>query len=86
MDEMIRNEDSQLQENGGSIDERLGPITDSIAYEIDEQSLACPDLEENPIYIKLKKRLLKFFVTREEARRYGPSKKQLAINKKAGVD
>jgi hypothetical protein len=56
-----------------SKEELLGPITDMIAFQIDKQSLECQELANNPIYEKLKHRLLKFYVTREEYRRYGLS-------------
>jgi|LauGreDrversion4_2_1035121.scaffolds.fasta_scaffold276276_3 hypothetical protein len=44
-----------------------------IAFQIDKQSLESDELANNPIYEKLKQRLLKFYVTREEYRRYGLS-------------
>jgi hypothetical protein len=46
-----------------------------ISYDVDRRSLDCPELENNPIFIKLRNRILKFFVIREETRRYGPSAK-----------
>lgn len=67
MDEMIRNEDSNLDQAQNHFDKEqlLGKIEDSVAYEVDVKSLHCPELELNPIFNKLKARLLKFFVIRE---------------------
>lgn len=36
MDEMIRNYDAQITMKNKELDEHLGPITSSVAYEIDE--------------------------------------------------
>jgi len=88
MDEFIRNEDNSFDHNHKAIpkDQLLGPITDLPAYKVDENALDCPELEPNPIYQRLKQRLLKFFITREEIRRYGPSRRQTETNFKAGID
>ena len=88
MDDFIRNEDASFDNKQKAIskDELLGPITDLPAYSVDVQSLDCPELEPNPIYQRLKQRILKFFVTREEIRRYGPTRKQNETNFKAGID
>ena len=70
---MIRNEDTglDLMSKNLSKEQLLGPITDSVAYEIDVKSLQCTELENNMIFKKLKQIILKFFITREENRRYG---------------
>lgn len=77
MDELIRNEDNSFDHNQKALtkEQLLGPITDLPAFKVDEQALDCPELESNPIYQRLKQRILKFFVTREEIRRFGPSRK-----------
>jgi hypothetical protein len=56
-------------------DTLLGPITDSVNFHIDELALDCPDLNDNQIFIKLKNKLRKFFIQREEIRRYGLTRK-----------
>lgn len=96
MEDLIRREDAGLEEqqrlaaeNGDprkSKDWLLGPITDMISYDVDKRSLDCPELEDNPIFIKLKNRILKFFITREETRRYGPSAKQAQSQLKQNID
>ena len=74
---MIRNEDAglDLMNKNLSKEQLLGPITDSVAYEIDVKSMQCAELENNQIFKKLKQIILKFFITREENRRYGQTKK-----------
>lgn len=88
MDELIRNEDASFDLNQKAIskEQLLGPIIDLPAYKVDEQSLDCPELEANPIYQRLKQRILKFFITREEIRRNGPTRRQAETNFKAGID
>lgn len=76
MDDLIRSEEAGLDNLKMSKEQLLGPITDMKAYEIDKLSLECPELESNPIFIKLRTRILKFFITSEETRRYGMTQKQ----------
>ena len=85
MDEKIRKEDLEFGTRP-QIEKLLGPITDMTAYKVDERALDVPELESNPIFQKLKQRILKFFVIREEERRYGLTEKQQNMNHKAGID
>lgn len=43
-----------------------------LSYHIEEETLKCPNLEDNPIFQKLKGRLKQFYFQQEEHRRNGP--------------
>lgn len=55
----------------------VNQVRDSIAFQVEESGLECPDLEENQIFKNLRNRLRLFFFTHEEyRRRKGPSRQQ----------
>ena len=43
------------------------------SFKLKEESLSCPALEHNPIFKRLKSRLIKFFIEAERFRKHGPS-------------
>lgn len=43
------------------------------SFKLKEESLSCPALEHNPIFKRLKSRLIKFFIEAERYRKHGPS-------------
>ena len=45
------------------------------AFKLNERSLECPGLESSHIFLKLRSRLMKFFVVAEKYRLNGPTKK-----------
>lgn len=49
----------------------VNEITSSLAYEVEQKGLECEQLENNQIFVNLKLRLHRFFITREENRRFG---------------
>ncbi len=74
MEEMIRKEELEFGSRA-QIEKLLGPITDMTAFKVDERALDVPELESNPLFQKLKQRILKFFILREEERRFGLTEK-----------
>lgn len=49
------------------------------------QYLNCPSLEDDPVFSKLKNKLIKFFILGEKHRVNGPTKHQLEEEIKTGV-
>jgi hypothetical protein len=55
--------------------ELINQVKDSLAFQIEESGLECPELEDNQIFKNLRNRLRLFFFTQEEyRRRKGPSR------------
>lgn len=45
------------------------------SFRLREQSLRCPALDENPIFKRLRSRLIKFYIEQERYRKEGPTAK-----------
>jgi hypothetical protein len=58
MDELIKNEDASFDQRANMKEWMLAPIEELPSYKIDEESLDCPELNDNPIYQRLKNRIL----------------------------
>ena len=52
-------------------------VRESVAYQVEESTLDCPELEDNPVFMNLRNRLRLFFFKQEEFRRKGPSRQML---------
>lgn len=83
--------DQLLQEQDDECDnleqrDQIAMIMNSEGFKLNEKNLECPALEQNPIFLKLKQRLLKFFIISEKYRLNGPTRKQREHLEKTGVD
>ena len=56
------------------------------SFRLREQSLRCPGLDDNPIFKRLRSRLIKFYIEQERYRKEGPTAKQKEIKARLGVD
>jgi hypothetical protein len=61
-------------------------VTESIAFQTEELTLDCPELENNQIFKLLRNRVRLFFFQQEDIRRKGMSKNQAAALQKSGID
>jgi hypothetical protein len=63
IDRALIDQDHKLQYvlSNQSADNSSYNIKDSIAYQIEEKIFECPDLEDNPLFQKLRNRLRQFF-------------------------
>lgn len=64
--------DDLLDENG-EYDADAAKVKSSAVYRYLVNHLACPALEEQPAFIKLRQRVLQFHITSEKYRMHGPT-------------
>lgn len=81
----IENQNEDLFDEHGNYDELAAKIKSSSIYQYNLNYLSCPPLEHNPIFIKLKTRLIKFFIIEEKYRVNGPTKEQMEEESNTGV-
>lgn len=62
-------------------------LRESIAFQIEEKGLVCPQLEDNPLFKRLKSRIRSFFIMQEQFRRNkGPTEALANQMLRAGID
>ena len=65
--------DEDLYDSNGNFD-HIGARAKSFkSFQINEQGLRCPQLENNVLFKKLKSKVIKFFIEEERYRVQGPS-------------
>lgn len=78
-------EENDLFDDQGNYDELTAKIRATGMFQYLLSYLSCPPLEDDPVFSKLKNKLIKFFITEEKYRVNGPSKHQLDEEVKTGV-
>ena len=78
--------DSDLYDSDGNFDEFTAKIKGSFSFKMKESSLRSPALDHNPIFQRLKNRLIKFHLLSEKYRKCGPTQKQIEEKKATGLD
>ena len=73
VEENLENYDDDLYDEDGNFDELAAHIKSKLLYELDQDYLNCPNLEDNVLFSRLKQRLLKFHVIREKYKFNGPT-------------
>lgn len=84
--EELNHQSSDLRDEDGNFDDEAARIKASTSYKLNMQSLRCPDLEHDPMFRKLKEKLVRFYVTAEKYKLHGPSKKQIEECNRLGVN
>ena len=77
--------DDDLVDEDGQFDTLGAKIKNTCSFKFNVTSLSCPELEQNPTFIKLKNRLIKFHITNEKYRVNGPTEKQKEEQMRTGV-
>lgn len=70
-DSLLRGQDDMMNNPLDDV-EVLKKPEEMLSYHIEEETLKCPALEDNPIFHRLKMRLRQFYFIKEEYRRNGP--------------
>ena len=78
--------DPDLYDSDGNFDKVSAQTKSLRSFKLKEQSLRCPALEDNPIFVRLRSRLIKFYIESERYRKFGPSVKQEELRRTLGVD
>ena len=78
--------DSDLYDEDGNFDEFAAKVKGSFSFKMKESALRCPPLEHNPIFQRLRQRLIKFHLISEKYRKCGPTQKQLDEKAATGLD
>ena len=84
--EEVQAGDSDLYDEDGNFDEFTAKIKGSFSFKMKESSLRSPALDHNPIFQRLRSRLIKFHVISEKYRICGPTLKQIEEKKLTGLD
>jgi len=78
--------DSDLYDDDGNFDEFAAKVKGSFSFKMKESSLRCPSMENNPIFQRLRQRLIKFHLTSEKYRKCGANSRQLEEKRTTGLD
>ncbi len=87
MEQMIKDQDKIL----AMLQSQFGPdlvaqVQASTSFKIEEESLNCPELDDNPIFRNLRNKLRHFYFLQEEYRVKGLNQQHQASLHKSGVD
>lgn len=78
--------DPDLYDSDGNYDKISAQTKQMKSFHLREQSLRCPALDDNPIFKRLRARLIKFYIEQERYRKEGPTPKQKELKARLGVD
>ena len=82
---IIPEEADDMYDDDGNFDELAAQIKSTVSFKFEQRYLNCTALEGNPIYEKLKKRLMAFFVQQSKHRKLGPDQKTQQIELETGT-
>ena len=74
-DQQANEIDPDLYDSDGNFDKISAQTKAMKSFRLREQSLRCPALDENPIFKRLRSRLIKFYLEQERYRKEGPTAK-----------
>ena len=78
--------DPDLCDEDGNFDEISANAKAMRSFKLKEQSLRCPELEDNPVFKRLRHRLIKYYLEAEHYRKLGPNAKQIELKARLGID
>ena len=78
--------DIDLFDDQGQFDETMARIKNSLGFKMKENSLRCPDQDDNSVFKRLRNKILKFHLIQEKVRIEGLSEKQKEEKRITGID
>ena len=82
----MRDEDSDLYDADGNFDPICAKAKNFTSYETMMENLECPELENNELFKKLKRKIVKFFIESERVRKNGLTPALKDLNFRLGIE